>query len=81
VVWDLDHEAAATAARLGLSWRRAATPGTDPRFVAMIAELVAERTRGAPRRRLGELPVWDSCHAECCLWVGPQSRGGQEDGP
>jgi ferrochelatase len=66
VIWDLDHEAAETAARLGLAWRRVATPGTDPRFVAMIAELVAERTAGAPRRKLGELPVWDSCPVGCC---------------
>jgi ferrochelatase len=66
VVWDLDHEAAQTAARLGLDWRRAATPGTDPRFVAMIAELVRERTGGAPRRKLGRLPVWDVCPAACC---------------
>jgi ferrochelatase len=66
VLWDLDHEAAQTAARLGLDWRRAATPGTDPRFVAMIAELVRERVDGAPRRKLGELPVWDACPAGCC---------------
>jgi ferrochelatase len=66
VIWDLDNEAAATAARLGLDWRRAATPGTDERFVAMIAELVAERTTGAPRRRLGREPVWDFCAVGCC---------------
>jgi protoporphyrin/coproporphyrin ferrochelatase len=66
VLWDLDTEAAATAKRLGMSFARAATPGTDPRFVAMIAELVAERTNGAPQRRLGVLPVWDTCAAQCC---------------
>ncbi|HEX5741434.1 MAG TPA: ferrochelatase, partial [Pilimelia sp.] len=36
ILWDLDTEAAATARALGLSWARAATPGTDPRFVTMI---------------------------------------------
>jgi protoporphyrin/coproporphyrin ferrochelatase len=66
VVWDLDHEAAATASRLGLGWARAATPGTDPRFVAMVAELVEERMAGVPARRLGTLPVWDSCPVGCC---------------
>jgi protoporphyrin/coproporphyrin ferrochelatase len=66
VVWDLDTEAAATAKRLGLGFARAATPGGDPRFVAMVRELVAERTEGVPRRRLGTLPVWDTCPGHCC---------------
>jgi ferrochelatase len=43
VLHDLDAEAAETAARLGLPLQRAATPGTDPRFVTMITELVRER--------------------------------------
>jgi ferrochelatase len=43
VVYDLDVEAAAAAARLGLPVARAATPGTHPRFVSMITELVQER--------------------------------------
>ena len=73
VRWDLDNEASATAARLGLGYARAATPGTDPRFVAMVGELVQERTAGAPRRRLGTLPVWDDCPGGCC--PAPQRRG------
>ncbi|MDP9241098.1 MAG: ferrochelatase, partial [Actinomycetota bacterium] len=36
VLWDLDTEAAATAARLGLGFARATTAGADPRFVAMV---------------------------------------------
>jgi protoporphyrin/coproporphyrin ferrochelatase len=68
VVWDLDTEAADTARVLGLEFARAATPGTDPRFVAMIRELVAERLDPAARReQLGELPVWDECPVGCCL--------------
>jgi len=67
VVWDLDTEAAATAAKLGLGFARAATPGTDPRFVAMVRELISERYDGAPQRRLGTLPVWDTCPEDCCL--------------
>jgi len=48
VVFDLDVEAARTARDLGLPMARAATPGTDPRFVAMISSLVADfaATRG-----------------------------------
>ncbi len=56
VVWDLDHEAAATAQKLGLGFARAGTPGTDPRFVAMIRELVVA----------GAVTDPDSCPARCC---------------
>jgi ferrochelatase len=66
VVWDLDNEASATAERLGLAFARAATPGTHPAFVSMIGELVRERTEGAPVRKLGAVPCWDSCPADCC---------------
>lgn len=69
VVWDLDIEAAGTAERLGLGYARAATPGTDPRFVSMITRLVQERmTPSAERRRtaLGRLDHWDTCPAACC---------------
>jgi ferrochelatase len=66
VLWDLDNEAAETAKSLGLGYARAATPGTDPRFVTMVRELVEERTAGRPRARLGTLPVWDDCPGGCC---------------
>jgi ferrochelatase len=73
VIWDLDNEALATAKHLGLGYARAGTPGTDPKFVAMIRELVLERTTAKPRQRLGTLPVWDQCPANCC--PAPQRRG------
>jgi protoporphyrin/coproporphyrin ferrochelatase len=67
VVYDLDIEAAQAAERLGLPLARAATPGTDPRFVSMITELVAERQDGAPPRALGDLgPPLRTCGAGCC---------------
>ena len=67
VRWDLDIEAAATARKLGLNFARAATPGTDPRFVEMITELVTERLRpDTPRRALGTVPTWDFCPPDCC---------------
>jgi ferrochelatase len=67
VVWDLDTEAAATAASLGLGYVRAATPGTDPRFVAMVRDLIVERLDpSVPRQRLGSVPVWDACPVGCC---------------
>jgi len=72
VRYDLDTEALATAARLGLPCVRAATVGTDPRFVASLRELVLERAasvRGEEpaRAALGELgPSHDVCPAGCC---------------
>lgn len=72
ILWDLDAEAADTAKRVGLAYARAATPGADPRFVAMIRELVQERLAadrqpaGVPRQRLGTVPVWDTCPSHCC---------------
>ena len=68
VAWDLDNEAAATAARLGLDFARAATPGTHPEFVSMIGELVHERLDEGPvlQRKLGDVPCWDTCPAGCC---------------
>lgn len=66
VIWDLDNEAKETAAKLGLGYARAGTPGTDPRFVAMVRELVLERTADHRRERLGTLPIWDVCPANCC---------------
>jgi ferrochelatase len=67
VIFDLDVAAAQTAQRLGLPMARAATPGTDPRFVTMVTELVAERLAGAPPRALGSMgPARDICQSGCC---------------
>jgi ferrochelatase len=66
VIWDLDNEAAATARDLGLGFARAGTPGTDPRFVAMIRSLVEERLTGTDRAAMGTLPHWDVCPLNCC---------------
>ncbi|MGH8868468.1 MAG: ferrochelatase [Actinomycetes bacterium] len=75
VRWDLDTEAMATAGRLGLPAARAATVGTDPRFVALVRDLVQERVTGRPseaRRAVGRLgPSHDACPAGCC----PNPRG------
>lgn len=75
VRYDLDVEAADAAAKLGLRLARAATPGTDPRFVAMVRDLVTERLDGRPvaaRAALGSLGAsYDICPAGCC----PNPRG------
>jgi ferrochelatase len=68
VLWDLDVEAAETAGKLGLAFARAATVGTDPRFVAMVRQLVLERVDpSAPRLALGSMgPSHDRCPVGCC---------------
>ena len=73
VVYDLDTEALPAARALGLNVERAATPGDDPRIVAMVADLVAERTSGKARPALGDLgPSHDGCPLDCC--PAPLSR-------
>ena len=68
VLYDLDVEARARAAELGLELVRAATVGVHPRFVRMIRELVEERLAPAPvRLHLGSLgPAPDCCAPDCC---------------
>jgi ferrochelatase len=67
VAWDLDNEARATAAALGLPFARAATAGTHPAFVAAIGELVEERVHGLEPRRLGDLGFCGiACPTGCC---------------
>jgi ferrochelatase len=72
VVFDLDTEAAATASRLGLTFRRAATPGVHPAFVAAVRGLLLERAAAelgdaVDRAAVGALgPAWDLCAATCC---------------
>ena len=77
VIYDLDTEARATAEKVGIEFARAATAGLDPRFVAMVRDLLLERAaveRGAEVRRasVGALsPSWDRCPVGCC----PNPRG------
>ena len=72
VVYDLDTEAMATAERVGIAAARAATPGTDPRFVALVRDLLVERAaaeqgRQPDRVALGDLPAGpDLCAVGCC---------------
>jgi ferrochelatase len=69
VLYDLDTEAAALCGELGVQMIRAATVGTHPDFVAMVRDLVAERTGLlAGRQAIGALPAsHDVCPLDCCL--------------
>ncbi|CAN5483009.1 ferrochelatase [soil metagenome] len=78
-IYDLDTEARATAEKVGVELARAATAGVDPRFVAMVRDLLLERVaveRGdeVQRAAVGALaPSWDRCPVGCC----PNARGGR----
>ncbi|SNQ47558.1 Ferrochelatase [Frankia canadensis] len=79
VVHDLDVVALRRARGLGLPATRAGTVGTDPRFVAMVRELVDElRDPTLPRRSLSVLGPWtDVCAPHCCQppGIGRQPPG------
>ncbi|MYS25227.1 ferrochelatase [Streptomyces sp. DvalAA-14] len=85
VKYDLDTEATAKAAELGLPVSRAATVGADPRFAAAVRALVLERAateRGlAPARcALGVLgPSHDICPAGCCPARSPRPAAAGTD--
>ena len=70
VIWDLDTEAAATAAAHGLAFLRVPTPGLHPAFVAGLVDLLLERipTGATPvRAALTSLGPWrDVCSPGCC---------------
>ena len=79
VVFDLDTEARGIAERLGVPFARAATAGTDRRFVAGLVDLLleraaAERGESPPRPAVGKLGPWyDVCPSGCCRNLrGPQ---------
>ncbi len=76
VIYDLDTEAAATAEEIGLPYARAATAGVDPRFVAMVRELLLERAAAEHDEPVERVTVagpasWDVCPVGCC----PNPRG------
>ncbi len=78
VIWDLDTIATQQARDAGIPVTRAATAGTDPRFIAMVADLLAESRAAAdgvarvPRPTTGALgPRVVPCAPGCC----PNPRG------
>jgi ferrochelatase len=68
VLYDLDTEAADLCRELGIEMVRADTVGTDPAFVAMVRDLIAERHFAEPERTaIGGLPAsHDVCPLDCC---------------
>ncbi len=71
VVNDLDDEAMETAASLGITAVRARTVGTDPAFVAALADLIldADRAAAAGTDHHGPGSSWEAvnrCTPGCC---------------
>jgi ferrochelatase len=72
VVWDLDSEARDRALEHAMSFARAGTPGSDPRFARLVAELVREHTAGVSARKLSSMPSGGGtvngavCAPGCC---------------
>lgn len=68
VLYDLDEEARLLAAELGMNLKRTPTSSHDPRFAAMIRELVLERSGDLLTRiALGTYGAsHDVCPVDCC---------------
>jgi len=73
VRFDLDTEAAETAAELGLEMVRVPTVGTDPEFVSGLVDLVVDRAGQARGATTGPSPSWPGhevspsvCRSGCC---------------
>ncbi len=67
VLYDLDTEARAISEERRLRMVRAGTVGVHPKFLAMIRELICERTDGLEARAIGKFPPHqDDCRADCC---------------
>ncbi len=68
VLFDLDQEARDVCRQHGIRMIRAATVGTHPRFVAMLADLVRERLEAREQRpACGAFPAsHDVCPIDCC---------------
>ncbi|MCA1219595.1 ferrochelatase [Streptomyces sp. 8L] len=87
VLYDLDTEATAKAAELGLPVRRSPTVGADPRFAAAVRDLVLERAateRGERPERcaLGALGAsHDLCPVGCCPARAPKPAAAGADSP
>lgn len=80
VINDLDVEAMASATEAGLRCVRAATAGTDPRFVAQLVDGLLDRAgqaraedavgppaAGPTAGQAASGPGWTPCPTECCV--------------
>jgi protoporphyrin/coproporphyrin ferrochelatase len=70
VLYDLDEEARQLCDEIGMNMARSGTVGVHPAFIAMLRELIEERTGAIPesgRRSIGTYgPSHDVCPESCC---------------
>ena len=68
VMFDLDEEARQQAEKHGMSFARAGTVGTHPRFITMLRKLIEERLgRREARQAIGQFEAsHDVCPVDCC---------------
>jgi hypothetical protein len=67
VLYDLDDAAKHTCDEQGITMHRAGTPGSHPRFIAMIRKLIQERLTGCDKECTGQFPAnHDVCPVDCC---------------
>lgn len=62
VIWDLDTQAAQTAAQVGVQLIRTPTVGTHPRFVEALAARIAHELHNGP----STASLGDLCSGQCC---------------
>ena len=73
VLFDLDTEAKEKCEEIGLNMQRAKTVGVHPEFIAMIRELILERSEGTEKRAIGLMPPnHDVCPKDCCTYDPPK---------
>ena len=70
VMFDLDTEAMDLCKELSINMVRAGSVGVHPQFVSMISQLILERTTGAEKQAIGNMPPnWDVCPKDCCTYT------------
>ena len=70
VMFDLDTEAMDICKELSINMVRAGSVGVHPQFVSMVSQLILERTTGAEKQAIGNMPPnWDVCPKDCCTYT------------
>ena len=70
VMFDLDTEAMDLCKELSINMVRAGSVGVHPQFVSMVSQLILERTTGAEKQAIGNMPAnWDVCPKDCCTYT------------
>ena len=70
VMFDLDTVAMDLCKELSINMVRAGSVGVHPQFVSMVSQLILERTTGAEKQAIGNMPAnWDVCPKDCCTYT------------